>query len=273
VPPLVALVPRRISHPAAVGASTVSFPLLGSGGEYPLAYSLRLFGTAKVGIKFLYQPRSLLQVDIATSKWVHRGWTYQESAVSTRMVFFSEGFIHFLCPTWVETQGWPHLYYDFFSQNACCGNSQHMVQSFPCQQAPVPLVRLSSFLSNSEISTHKFYDNWEELVMRYSRRQFTRPSDVLSALAGLVSAFTAATGDSYCFGLWKSCLARGLLWISDDDVTAGLSFQQLLFDLNTRTRHAPTWSWASRSNVEYTHRPQYLDGIHRDETLRCQHMK
>ena len=62
----------------------------------------------------------------------------------------------------------------------------------------------------------------------------TEPSDKLPALAGIASKFQKDTEDTYCAGLWKGSLLKGLKWRVGEPA-----------DWRPSIYLAPTWSWAS----------------------------
>ncbi|KAJ3454225.1 hypothetical protein MRS44_018119 [Fusarium solani] len=87
------------------------------------------------------------------------------------------------------------------------------------------------------------HGTWYEVLLDYSRRQLTFPSDKLAALAGLALAFAKKTGDTYLNGLWLHGLPEGLLWSS-----LGLghrTYESKSRSIRLDRPRAPSWSWAS----------------------------
>jgi hypothetical protein len=71
----------------------------------------------------------------------------------------------------------------------------------------------------------------------YSSRDFTFPSDRLSALVGIVHYYSQKTGYEHVLGCWRETMIHDLLWLRGKDPISsknGLSF-------------IPSWSWISRA--------------------------
>ncbi|KAF2680638.1 HET-domain-containing protein [Lentithecium fluviatile CBS 122367] len=181
--------------------------------------------------------------DIKSSTWIRRGWTFQETALSTRIIFFGATAIHFLCPSWQRTE---------------------------CQQEPqnhISQIRGRDRLSNLEvgyglIQIHTFlqkehflpyvYEAWKEMVSVYSKRLFTKALDILPALSGIAASVGSHIEDEYVFGLWKSRFSENLLWhCSISGTTPPRYLHELLSNLKSNVQGAPSWSWASRRHISF----------------------
>ena len=88
------------------------------------------------------------------------------------------------------------------------------------------------------------WTNWTDVVSEYSRKVLTEPSDKLPALSGIASKYQKDTKDTYCAGLWKASLLKGLKW---NVAPAGYPWGSYLerTDYRPSIYLAPTWSWAS----------------------------
>ena len=84
------------------------------------------------------------------------------------------------------------------------------------------------------------HDIWRRLVVLYSEKRITQPSDTLPALAGLAQkwSFHVKPG-KYLAGLWSTDIFKSLLWRVNNAV-AGASRT-----LQPQKYIAPSWSWAS----------------------------
>ncbi|OAL55638.1 HET-domain-containing protein [Pyrenochaeta sp. DS3sAY3a] len=181
--------------------------------------------------------------DIKGSTWIRRGWTFQEAALSTRIIFFGATAIHFLCPFWQRTE---------------------------CQQEPqnhISQIRRRDQTSSLEvgyglIQLHTFfqkehplpcvYEAWKEMVSVYSKRLFTKASDILPALSGIAASVGSHTEDEYVFGLWKSRFSENLLWhCSISGTTPPKTLHELFSNLRFNVQGAPSWSWASRRHISF----------------------
>ncbi|KAK3681908.1 hypothetical protein LTR37_020777 [Vermiconidia calcicola] len=103
-------------------------------------------------------------------------------------------------------------------------------------------------------------NDWLGLVTEYSRRQVTRPSDRLPAIAGLADKAKNEVGSTYIQGLWANDLHAGLLWRRQGVVHGNLvpSRDTYAPRRSARTNDRPqvpiasSWSWASINDaVEY----------------------
>ncbi|MCJ1401641.1 hypothetical protein MMC11_004858 [Xylographa trunciseda] len=79
------------------------------------------------------------------------------------------------------------------------------------------------------------YLQWYTVVEQYSLRKLTVLNDKLPALASLACCFRDLLEDSYHCGLFGSDLHRGLLWQTQDRLSARYA----------TSYRAPSWSWAS----------------------------
>ncbi|ROW16417.1 hypothetical protein VPNG_02806 [Cytospora leucostoma] len=78
-------------------------------------------------------------------------------------------------------------------------------------------------------------EGWRKVTEDYTRRDLTKASDKLPAMAGLAAqAQTFRPGSRYLSGLWENELPHCLLW------------EARYPDFGTRIEHttAPSWSWA-----------------------------
>ncbi|KAI0182399.1 hypothetical protein EV127DRAFT_492509, partial [Xylaria flabelliformis] len=97
-------------------------------------------------------------------------------------------------------------------------------------------------LINTPISTQgvagKLHGIWCSLVRDYSRRDFTKPSDIHIALTGVVKRLQyiySLGDDDYIYGLWKPCLPEQLLWGVEGTTRVNLN----------QSSAGPSWSWVS----------------------------
>ena len=96
-----------------------------------------------------------------------------------------------------------------------------------------------------------YYRYWSEIVDRYAERQFTNPSDRLSALSGVAEEFQRATGDTYVAGMWQSELLAALGWSCISilpnvmQLVRSGTARRWLDDVKRTRYFVPSWSWAS----------------------------
>lgn len=93
------------------------------------------------------------------------------------------------------------------------------------------------------------YTRWFEIILEYTRRDFTKYSDTLPALGGVARAFAAITKDRYCAGMWESELLQSLCWFREARLLnkkPSRLFSPLYMDFSKPDAYrAPSWSWAS----------------------------
>lgn len=77
---------------------------------------------------------------------------------------------------------------------------------------------------------------WGDIVMEFTRRNITRDTDRLPALAGLAEQYRKETGKQYVAGLWLEDMPEALLW-KRHETSESLT--------PPTTYRAPSWSWAS----------------------------
>ena len=137
-----------------------------------------------------------------------RGWCFQESRLSRRMVSFTSEELQWQCRK---------------SRYCECGD--------PVTDDMNKMLIYEGMKPIKELSAHRL---WGRLLQRYTRTKLTMSKDRLVALAGLASRIALFTKSTYVAGLWRNSLASNLLWKSKSP--------SRLFSKNYL---APTFSWAS----------------------------
>ncbi|KAH9885083.1 hypothetical protein C8Q73DRAFT_718352 [Cubamyces lactineus] len=87
------------------------------------------------------------------------------------------------------------------------------------------------------------YAIWRTILVDYSGRLLSKPTDKLVALAGLAELFERELGPGYLAGLWRYSLLSDLQWLRHDKLNYMHSTGQ-----QRRVPQeyiAPSWSWAS----------------------------
>jgi hypothetical protein len=82
------------------------------------------------------------------------------------------------------------------------------------------------------------FQRWYDMLCEFSTRDITNKSDTFPALSGIAQRLAEHAGERYVAGLWKSDLARGLLWRTHPDATVNHKYE-------SESYRAPSWSWAS----------------------------
>jgi hypothetical protein len=91
------------------------------------------------------------------------------------------------------------------------------------------------------------YEAWQHIVVKYSMRDLTVPSDKLPAISGIASKIRKATHSEYLAGLWRNHLASDLLWSASPPKPCNTNCFAL------EKWRAPSFSWASLDTaIKYT---------------------
>ena len=186
-----------------------------------------------------------------------RGWAWQESAMSSQMIYFTPSELIWECSKCNEnvvpqrdigyrgssqilgfSSTMSKLRFGFAS-----GWSRFAVQTKIAGQKPYPDDHWDgewSFDDSTEPDQSDFdyiWDMWNELVGYYSCRELTFLLDQLPALSGVASRVYKVTTSQYLAGIWEDSLPTSLCWTQGDKsiLATPLPMKYL----------APSWSWAS----------------------------
>ncbi|KAF2729073.1 HET-domain-containing protein, partial [Polyplosphaeria fusca] len=170
-----------------------------------------------------------------------RAWTLQECILAPRVLLFGSRVIWF-CQHMTHSDGGVEDW--SFDQNDLeRTRREFQVKLRQLEKASLDSdITLESTLRKTE--TRDLYDLWHRLVGTYSRRAISYPADKLPAISAVAAVFSKLTKDEYLAGLWRSNLARDLLWTTPEAATH-----------RPKTWRAPTWSWASVSNAILYNQP------------------
>ena len=148
--------------------------------------------------------------DIEGSRWNTRGWTMQERALSTRSIHFGRNKIYFECRGCLRSE-----------------------ENDPGQARDSDQFQL--FLRSTGLDPSVWYDHWMRIVVGYSRRRLTVPSDKLKAIQSIANDMGNHLIDEYipAAAMWKGNLLNELLWYVQGGIPRRVPGR------------APSWSWAS----------------------------
>ena len=137
-----------------------------------------------------------------------RGWTFQEHALSGRIIHFTEGEMIWECPSeMISEDGHP-------IRNNC----HSMIKEFQEERLRCP------------------ENYWRFLVRAYSGRRLSYSRDRLPAIAGMADNYYQMTSQQYLAGMWREHLLVDLVWSS-------WGWEEV--DKPPRILPGPSWSWAS----------------------------
>jgi hypothetical protein len=199
-----------------------------------------------------------------------RGWVLQEEILSARALSFESDEMTWrcLCETLSErrpgcTSKQDLCYLDDIMDQPGVGKFMRLRLLLRAKN-PLP----TRYMSPTYGGRGGLLDEWYSMVMNYSGRQLSFPSDVLPALSGIASAVTELHKYTYVAGLWQEDLQLGLIWQTGP--TAGESTTETPRMLRRQARAGdywenlgyPSWSWISQfrygRSIRLDHRRKYV---------------
>lgn len=167
----------------------------------------------------------LLSQTLPGASWSKRGWTYQESVLSSRKLYFTDLEVWFACNDGFRCEDVTHK--DIDPENPR-GNSITMSQ------------QLHRYPDLPWESDRVMDDYWRHLE-EYTKRSLTYQSDIYNGFMGIL---TAMFGEEHktIYGLPELCLDRALLWRLGEGTSAWH-----IRDFTMAKQHllCPSWAWAS----------------------------
>ncbi|KAI1742769.1 heterokaryon incompatibility protein-domain-containing protein [Xylaria scruposa] len=169
--------------------------------------------------------RDWLHDDIVREGPVHaRGWTLQEQLLSTRILYFGRGLLHWECLRHYVTEMDPAMeIITVSSARISRGRSEPrcIIKGFPIQDSigPTPM---GSLLPQTAFQV------WQSQVEEITRRNFTKISDRLPAFQAISDAMVL-NQDEFVGGIWKGDkLLESLCW---------------KLESSSKQRLMPSWTW------------------------------
>lgn len=202
----------------AAGGKTVRDPLP---GYRPRTRTPQIHIEVVQGLHLFVIPPTTRKA-LALSTWITRCWTYQESALSCRRIYFTEQQVYFECRCRVFREDIVMESRSDFSSNFV-GYSRG--EYFP-------------FASDS-------FGSYKLAVEDYTRRNLTVESDIVDALTGVTNALVVAfeLGDpasAFQYGMILTELHHALLWQHDPHTPRARRSLAEGGDLSW-----PSWAWAT----------------------------
>ncbi|KAF7916380.1 uncharacterized protein EAE98_010680 [Botrytis deweyae] len=161
-----------------------------------------------------------------------RGWTFQESVLSPRHIYYGKKQIYWGCTQgFHDLKGMPPGYR--FPQE------EHINRLLPVLHSTT---QDNNMITDMErlILLHSFRD----IVWQYCQRKLTYDTDKLPAISGLSRLLQPAIGGDYLAGLWSCDLLDELCWVPE--MKLGCS--------HIKPYRAPSWSWAVTNDRVKFHR-------------------
>jgi hypothetical protein len=160
--------------------------------------------------------RSDKMAEISGSRWVTRGWTFQEERLARRVLMFGESKFFFDCRTLERSED----------------TDMHKLRpAWVTSVIEVPRADLRNNPENIEVDRH--WNHWQTLCTHYAYRRLTFREDKLPAISGIASNIAKKVQSGYLAGLWRNNLINDLFW------------QTVAVATKPKNYRAPSWSWAS----------------------------
>lgn len=165
-----------------------------------------------------------------------RGWVFQESLLSTRVLYFCQSQIFWECLSELKCEGFPYGMPQSFRSAKSLESLWEMRDARRPLSSPQngPQNGLLNDLPKDQAMSTPALRLWNSLVREYSNCALTIPDDRLPAFSGVADLFQEVTGDRYLAGLWRSNLLHLLDWWVDQPRSRA-----------SENYRAPSWSWAS----------------------------
>ncbi|KAH9850122.1 heterokaryon incompatibility protein-domain-containing protein [Lenzites betulinus] len=171
-----------------------------------------------------------------------RAWCLQEYLMSPRSLLFTSETLLFRCQTSTES----------------VGGSFHLSVFEPRLPDVLFYPKASPDQAQSKICSDmrewtQLHLAWLEILVDYTSRKLTNPSDKLVACGAVAAAFQRVLHSDYLAGLWRDTLLDDLLWYNGREGS---------FLSRPEMYRAPSWSWASvDGGVQVRWRHAWQDSI------------
>jgi hypothetical protein len=156
--------------------------------------------------------------------WDRRGWTYQERALSKRLLVFAADQVFFFC----KRAGW---------------REDTIFEVDMSYQETVD--RLDFNFNDMAYSVARSpFEEYVEVVEEYASRDLSYESDALHAFAGVMGVLSQKLECQFLWGLPERYLDAALLWTPGArNARRGCTTSVLLADGSTKELPFPSWSW------------------------------
>lgn len=143
--------------------------------------------------------------------WNSRAWTYQEAALSRRLLVFSESQVHLVCR----------------DHAPCSEECREIGFSYGISVLSLSLnVGLTSF------------DNYMNAVASYTTRNLSYEADALDAFAGVAASLSFSLRSNFCFNIPDKYFDHAVLWHPKNTIYRRKESGRPLF---------PSWTWSGWS--------------------------
>jgi hypothetical protein len=154
--------------------------------------------------------------EITGSRWITRGWTFQEERLARRVLMFGENKFFFDCRTLERSQD----------------TDRHKLRPDWVTSVTEGL-REDRGVNPEYTEIGRRWNHWHTLCTHYAHRELTFPEDRLPAISGMASKIAKKVRSEYLAGLWRNNLMHDLFW------------KTVAIATKPKKYRAPSWSWAS----------------------------
>ncbi len=186
-------------------------------GVRPGTRSLRQHVEVIQGAHFSNTLKDVVRL-VQQTKWNQRAWTYQEQALSNRLLVILDHGMYFACD------------HDIFPEDCSCTHSALSTSNSSTFKCPV------QYASDNNLLYDNVYAYSYDLT-RYTKRSMTYQSDMLRAFSGILAALRPLFRGEFIYGLPETELDLALLWRPSGMLSRNV-------DPATGKALFPSWSWA-----------------------------
>jgi hypothetical protein len=209
---------------AATGESCHdSFLHRGLGVSCPVLVGSKVLGLVggRFGLRYRLHRATDKMAEIKESRWITRGWTFQEERLARRALLFAKDKFFLDCKTSERVEDT-----EMYRLRPSWVKS---ISEMPGEEPSIATMKGRKAASQ----WHAAFAHWQTLCSHYSYRELAFPADKLPAISGMASKFSNKLRCDYLGGLWRDRLAHGLFWYTTGSSTRPEEYR------------APSWSWAS----------------------------
>lgn len=156
-----------------------------------------------------------------------RAWILQEQAMSTRLLYFGAGLLHWECLHDYLLEPYP--------SGSSYGNASNINNSFYKNRHRKIVTKGLPPLEDLSSSREDPFEVWQAQVQEFTTRQMTKRSDRIPAFLAISKSLEKVLQDEFVGGIWKG----------EDRLLESLCWR--LRQPDTTDPRGPTWTWASRT--------------------------
>lgn len=158
-----------------------------------------------------------------------RGWTLQEQLLSTRILWFGDGMLHWECLEGYRSEADPLM------NHILLFNGQEDIKERIKAKCAIQAIFSEEQNSTTKLSKKiQCFDIWKQQLEAFTRRRLTKSSDRLPAINSISRSLASSAGNKLLYGIWNGDrLLESLCW----RVVAPLP--------KIEVTNLPSWTWAA----------------------------